>query len=144
MSYIAVGQVVNFRRGIDLNCRELTEIVKQKGSSKELALIERSRRSIPEKSEMTREFLRGLISCLKIAKKYMAPDGKPFPFGRYMLNPFMGIREKLTMFSTDISRLKGTYMTLLNYELTLGGEIPAPVSFVHCEEDICCRRALME
>ena len=144
MGYIAAGQVVNFRRGIELTCKELTDTVRRKGSKNELMLLEKCRRSIPDKPVMTEEFLRGLMSCLKIANKYMAPHGKPFPLGKYMLSPFMTLREKLTMFSTDISRLKGTYRTLLSYDLAAGGDIPVPVCFVYGDEDVCCRTALME
>lgn len=142
--YIAVGQIVNFRRGIDLTCRELFDAVRKNGSARELKLIEKSRRSIPKKPEMNDEFLKGLLNALKIANKYLAPHGKPFPFVRYMLSPLMNFREELSMFSTDTSKLAGTYRTLLAYDLAECGDFPVPVCFVYGEEDVCCRTALMK
>lgn len=90
---------------------------------------------------MMNEFLKGLMSALKIANKYLAPHGKLFLFGKYMLSPFMTFREKLNMFSTDASKLAGTCRTLLGYDLAECGD---SMCFVYGEGDVCCRMALMK
>ena len=142
--YIAAGQVINFRRGIELTCKELEEIVLKKGKQSEYDHIIKSKKSIPVKNEMTKPFLSGLMSCVKIVARYIAPDGKAFPFSDVIFSPFMNFNEKLAMFSTDITRHEQTYKTLMEYNFEVKTEYSVPVCYIYGSEDIMCRPFLLE
>lgn len=142
--YIGVGQLVDFREGINFICSKMNKMALEKHNLKDIAKIQNITNSIPDKPEMTKEFMGQIRTFSFMASGYIAPDARRFPVKEIFSSPFMNLTEKFSMMKSDFSLFDKTIKTMMTYDFSINMKYEIPVLFVYGEEDFSSPLELFE